>query len=181
MKTRIYWDTFCDENVSITRSKKYSLDKAVPKLCQTHFLLLHHIFMKKWWKCDGRQLVLIFWLTSFENSRHAKKLMINDNDDEEWAVWSQLMLITMIRIMQAFDIIRAFVRVPGKPFVRGTVVLFFAHFTRDSGIPRRWNMPPKMTSDRMLLVQSDWRRRIRESGYWSCSGAILIELEQQLQ
>ena len=47
MKTRIYSDTFCDENVSITRSKKYSLDKAVPKLCQTHFLLLHHIFMKK--------------------------------------------------------------------------------------------------------------------------------------
>ena len=96
MKTRIYRDTFCDENVSITRSKKYSLDKAVPKLCQTHFLLLHHIFMKKWWKCDGRQLVLIFWLTSFENSRHAKKLMINDNDDEEWAVWSQLLYFHLL-------------------------------------------------------------------------------------
>ena len=52
--------------------------------------------MKKWWKCDGRQIVLIFWLISFENSRHAKKLMINDNDDEEWAVWSQLLYFHLL-------------------------------------------------------------------------------------
>ena len=47
--------------------------------------------MEMWWKCDELHLVLIIWLTSFENSRLAKNLMFINNDNEQWAIYSQLM------------------------------------------------------------------------------------------
>ena len=36
------------------------------------WLHLHEKVMEMWQKCDELTLVLIFWLLSFENSRHAK-------------------------------------------------------------------------------------------------------------
>ena len=55
MTTNIYEDSVCDKNV-------------MGKCALVH----HHIFMKKWQKCEGPFFVLIFWPTSFENSRHEK-------------------------------------------------------------------------------------------------------------
>ena len=52
------------------------------KFCDLHllwrtptwpFCLMNgHKVTKMWWKCDDLKLVLIFWSTSFENSRHYK-------------------------------------------------------------------------------------------------------------
>ena len=52
------------------------------KFCDLHllwrtptrpFCLINgHKVTKMWWKCDDLKLVLIFWSTSFENSRHYK-------------------------------------------------------------------------------------------------------------
>ena len=54
-----------NKNVMKMWPKKYNLHNAVCKFCKPHFLIIQHIFMKKWWKCDVWQLVLIFKLTSF--------------------------------------------------------------------------------------------------------------------
>ena len=70
--TKFRHNTFsphCDTNVLIMWLSK--------KIYESH---LHHNFitmlkvMKMWWKCDELPLVLIFWLISFENSRHGKKV-----------------------------------------------------------------------------------------------------------
>ena len=44
--------------------------------------ILHYcnIVIKMWWNCDASKFVLIFWLTSFENCRHPKNLMIIKDD-----------------------------------------------------------------------------------------------------
>ena len=65
----------CDKNVMIMWLGK--------KIYESH---LHHDFitilkvMKMWRKCDELTLVLIFWLLSFENSRHGKKV----DDHQRW-------------------------------------------------------------------------------------------------
>ena len=65
----------CDKNVMIMWLGK--------KIYESH---LHHNFitilkvMKMWRKCDELTLVLIFWLLSFENSRHGKKV----DDHQRW-------------------------------------------------------------------------------------------------
>ena len=46
----------------------------------TNWLHLHEKVMEMWRKCDELTLVLIFWLLSFENSRHGKKV----DDHQRW-------------------------------------------------------------------------------------------------
>ena len=74
--------SLCEEICNVSRSILLS---------KVMILIPHNIVMEMWWKCDELDLVLIFWLTSFENSRLAKNLMFIHNDNEQWAIYSQLM------------------------------------------------------------------------------------------
>ena len=51
-------------------------------------LINGHKVTKMWWKCDDLKLVLIFWSTSFENSRHYKTWCQMPDASMSMPVWA---------------------------------------------------------------------------------------------